>query len=480
MKKILILPSTTGQGDLAVSAALSKSLDPFFEVSTAYFPDNSHSPLLRELRGKTICFEASSQPDHSKPYETQLRNLSSEIQEHGANIVIALNESYYALSAFMAGRPVIQLTHLLNNTLIDCGKWMLRKSLRRSAVLPNSLQEFANSISLDSSTAMQFINQLASVQRPGRAIRALRKLRHQISPLKRSRLRIELVSRYGQLIGTTYLSQLVSDSVIVHSINELPNDYFKTINKDRAAFHRAPVLVASSVPPNQARVSETPKVVLLTFGGIDHPITPGMLRLLKLLNETTSKFVNHALELHIAGRVTETKRSFFEETFATNPLRKSGRIKLIGSIDHEDHLKLIERADLILTQPGYATICELVASNKPFVLFYGIAPYYEQAVNFTTATSAGISVNLTKMPPLQVGEFGTFGTRRAIKEHRMAEHLLLVFSRLVAGELTKSVVDKPITTTPHFTEVVKSELKRLGERLDRSVAPRFSEAVAIL
>ncbi len=461
MKKILILPSSTGQGDLAVASALGVALSGEFKLATAYFEQNKNSPLLQEIPGEHVLFSPGSHPDHSAGYEVQIRCLASEITSHEPDVVVALNEATFALAGFLASRPVIQLTHLIDRGIVTSSSWMLRKALNCSVALPGNLRDLPQALRKDPSALRGLLARFCKLQSASPLVRAVRKLRRTVSPMPRTRVRMELVHRYGSAVATTYLSQLLCDELIVHSIFRPQRDAVELLNSHRRSMGNRPLLFADSIP-SQEHVAERkgPKVILLTFGGIDHELSSGMERLLRILNSATAQISPGKLKIQLAGRVTETKRAYFESRLSPNQLFQAGEIEILGSIDHQRHLQLLENADLVITQPGYSTLCEMTSAKKPFLLFYGLAPYYEQYVNFVNAHKEGLCLNCNREPWLQIGEFGQFGSRRNPREPELIANLTLVLDQLSQSTVARAA--HPQSISDHFTTAVAAGARALS------------------
>ncbi|MFN7139740.1 MAG: hypothetical protein ACK4UN_10405, partial [Limisphaerales bacterium] len=166
----------------------------------------------------------------------------------------------------------------------------------------------------------------------------------------------------------------------------------------------------------------------------------------------------------LAGRVTGTQRTYLETALSENPLFRANAIEIRGSLAHREHLQLIASSDLVLTQPGYSTLCELIAMAKPFALFYGLAPYYEQFANFLSAYDSHLLLNPWRQPWLQVGEYGTFGSPRFVREHSLITQLRDLFGDLVEGTLTPGSSCALNNGAPYYIDTLLLTARQLAAR----------------
>ncbi|MFN7142015.1 MAG: hypothetical protein ACK4UN_22065, partial [Limisphaerales bacterium] len=279
MKKILILPSTTGQGDLAVAFNVASALQQYFRITTAFFAQNSQAPLLSEIPGEKVMFPSESHPNHSGSYIPQVRALARQIKAQAADITIALNEATFSIAAFIARSPLIQLTHFMDPASIQCGRKVLSASSRLQALRQVQSPCNMKNLTLDEEgKLLSLLGHMHNATPFSGFRRALRKF-NSIARIGRSaRLRSTLIHRYGRLLGANYLGLLLADELIVHSVFAPDPVTRNQINEDRQLNGRSPLRFTSSIqtplqPEPPPASIPGPKIVLLTFGGINHPIT---------------------------------------------------------------------------------------------------------------------------------------------------------------------------------------------------------------
>jgi hypothetical protein len=129
-------------------------------------------------------------------------------------------------------------------------------------------------------------------------------------------------------------------------------------------------------------------------------------------------------QILLAGKVIETQEALFREAFHASPAFQRGDIHFAGTLPHNAHLAALIACDLVITQPGYSTLCEAVAAEKPIILVYGFFAYYEQYANFVSAAEAGLCLTpVPGQPWLQTGAFYLFGSPGPIPQSRLNESL---------------------------------------------------------
>lgn len=464
MKKLLILPSPMGQGDLMIAGKISDWLGEDFDLTFLAYAQNEHSAFWNQIRGRQVTLDASFYPYGDQNYGAKAARLATALAAVQPDATVVLNDTVFVLAAVQTGAPTVVFTHLHNRDLFQAGRVAFQRLMARRGFgnMDDSLACLHSNLADHKFSFLQWFNETAGIPDaaiPAAATRPALKSR-MLAPLKaiarrvlwsglQNRFRnLQMINRYPCYAASTYLAYLLCDQLIAHSVFELPAAELDQLNRDRAKVDRVPVLACNSPVPDvpldiSSRIpalrreiagdffkkADLGKLVLVTLGGFAHSASDGLKRFLKVLAAAMCQSAAGRCRWIFAGKVIDTQRTLFESFLLKTPAGRAGEIGFAGMTSHPQHLNLVAASDLVITQPGYSTICEIAAARKPLLLVYGIDSYYEQYGNYLAANAAGLCLNDAGTPQMQTGACALFGSPAVVREKELVSFLDRVLNR---------------------------------------------------
>ncbi len=373
-KKLLFIPAPVGLGDLVVVDSLVDRLHRDYDLTTALWDKNKDSELARGLNSARVIVPSSK----IEPSVDYLNGIASMIKEVSPDAVIVINYPSSVFASVAAGVPVIQLTHQFD----EFGLGDNEASLEWDVSSYGSIEKYLglNRFNITAGN-LSFLEDLEYGAFPNRQL-------------------------FEQ--SMIYLSYVLSNHLIVHSFFPSPDERMKQLNTYRSVLNNSDVRLASPVIP--AKVLEYKEkrdnsrsyvdqrfgirrdapLVLVTFGGFDHETSNAFNYLIKGFKGVYDSWVVGDSNLVFVGKIIDKMRGELEQFFQRQGSCSSGRVRFVGSVDHDDHLRLMSASDLVISHPGYSTISEVVGMNRPLALFYGLTPTYERQLNLQQANQAGL------------------------------------------------------------------------------------------
>ncbi|MFA6888538.1 MAG: hypothetical protein WC254_03505 [Candidatus Woesearchaeota archaeon] len=438
------MPAPLGAGDLAVAKYIIDHLHSNHDLTTALWDINHDVDLARNLHGKRIIIP----PINSGLTRDYVDVIATQIKEASPDAVIAINYPICVLAGVRARVPVIQLTHQFDFFgLMD-----------NRASLELDLLDVDKSETLDD---------------------YLKKQRENIQQGDLSLLEnIEYSSfRFGQrkLLESSmiYLTYILSNHLLVHSFFT-PN-FSETIllNRSRLTLLSEGVnFVDPLVPTHVLELSDKKDesrefvnrnylldlinhpLVLVTFGGFNHGNSQAYETFIGGIKHVCGTGIIGDASLVFVGRFIDEKRQELENQFGETQAYQQGRIKFLGNVTYQDHLRLISASDLVLSHCGYSTISEVIGMNRPLALFYGLTPTYERQVNLQQVNDAGLCLRGDNSKYwMQMTPYHSHDEKYVVSSEEVFRFLEKLFKELNQEQ------------RPHFDQVVqrqKASLTRSG------------------
>src|SRR5262245_46688850 len=122
MKKLLILPSPMGQGDLMIARKISDSLGEDFDLTFLAYAQNEHSAFWSRIRGRLVTLDATFYPYGDQNYGAKATRLSAALAPIQPDAIVVLNDTLFVLAAVQTGAPTVVFTHLHNPELFQAGR----------------------------------------------------------------------------------------------------------------------------------------------------------------------------------------------------------------------------------------------------------------------------------------------------------------------------------------------------------------------
>lgn len=371
-KRVLIIPSYVGLGDLALARHIIGLVSRDFHVTLALWETNKDTPFAEKILCDKIVLPSQARSDAEG-----LHKIIDKIKGSDPDVILVLN-CLCRIPAIATGIPVVHVTHEFYPEMLDASYKALKAEYGDEGieVLPYLKERFKDIKRGDTSY-------LRPLERSGR-----------MSPAPQH-----------------VLSHLLCEHVIVQSIFRL-GPYGPVARGRKALFGDAPnaemIFTDPAIPTEIVKYRRHPekgrelaskyfgedltgkKLVVVSMGGSADFSPLFAVAIMMYLTDAISKAKDPDLRVILVGEAVEVERGSFSKITTGMIKNHEDMVRLVGKVSYEEHLSLLSAADLVLTHPGYNTLLEATGMYRPLVILFDICPTSERALNIKNANEGAL------------------------------------------------------------------------------------------